>query len=249
MSQTNGVSRTGPHSVDLTIARIDDAADRLLATASALSDAQLREPALLPGWTRGHVLTHVAGNADGLRNLLAWAHTGVRTPMYPSREERDARIEAGAGRPAEEIIAELVRSGSDFTAQARELSDDAWLAEVSRLTGPPFPCWYTLHLRLAEVEIHHVDLGAGYGPADWPDWFVEKMLYEVAGRLSGDPQAPDAVVTDADTGRQFFLRPDSSAELTITGHGHELLAWLIGRTDGQGLTADPDGPLPSVPSY
>ena len=65
------------HSLD----RIAAATERLLATADALTGDQVREPSLLPGWTRGHVLTHVARNADGLRNLLIWARTGTEIPM------------------------------------------------------------------------------------------------------------------------------------------------------------------------
>src|SRR6266571_2485523 len=86
----------GTHSVDLTIGRIDAAVDRLLASASALSDDQVREPSLLPGWSRAHVLTHIARNGDGLRNLLTWAQSGVETPQYPSMQDRTAQIEAGA---------------------------------------------------------------------------------------------------------------------------------------------------------
>jgi maleylpyruvate isomerase len=51
------------------LGRIQEATGRLLATAAALTDAQAREPSLLPGWTRGHVLTHIARNADGMVNL------------------------------------------------------------------------------------------------------------------------------------------------------------------------------------
>ena len=61
----------------------------------------LREPSRLPGWTRGHVVTHVARNAEGLCRLLRWARTGIETPMYPSIQARDAAIEAGAGRREE----------------------------------------------------------------------------------------------------------------------------------------------------
>src|SRR6266704_5264440 len=73
------------------------ATERLLGSAAALSDTQAREPSLLPGWTRGHVLTHIARNADGMVNLLHWARTGTQTPMYASPESRAADIEAGAG--------------------------------------------------------------------------------------------------------------------------------------------------------
>lgn len=240
---------TGPHSVELTIGRITEAADRLRATVSALSDEQMREPSLLPGWSRGHVLTHIARNADGLGNLLIWAETGVETPQYASLEDRDGQIEAGAGRPATELATDVSESSDAFLAKALEVTDDAWTAEVRGFRGPAHPGWYTLHRRLTEVEIHHVDLAAGYGPADWPDWFVTDMLYRVTGQLWGNPDTPKAMVTDADTGRQFFLRQDEAAEREVTGPGSVLLAWLLGRDDGASLAADPDGPLPSIPPY
>ena len=78
------------HSLD----RVAAATDRVLVTATALSDDQAREPSLLPGWSRGHVLTHIARNADGLGNLLRWARTGTETPMYTSAESRSADIDA-----------------------------------------------------------------------------------------------------------------------------------------------------------
>jgi maleylpyruvate isomerase len=239
----------GPLSVDLTIARISEATDRMIASASGLADGQLREPSLLPGWSRAHVLTHVARNADGLSNLLTWARTGVETLQYTSSEDRDAQIEAGSGRPAAEIVADLSRSSEAFVSQARELPAEAWLAEVRGMRGPAHPGWYTLNRRLTEIEIHHVDLAAGYASADWPGWFVTDMLYEVIHQLAVKPDPPSAVLTDAITGRQFLLPPDKMADLTITGPGHVLLAWLLGRDSGESLSADPDGPLPAIPPY
>src|SRR5260370_38967831 len=80
--------------------QVDDATQRMLKTASTLSDEEVRQPSLLPGWTRGHVLAHLAGNADALRNLLIWARTGVKAPAYASQQARDEAIEAGGGTPA-----------------------------------------------------------------------------------------------------------------------------------------------------
>jgi len=243
------VSPGGEHSVEPTLTRIDEAGGRLAATAAALSEESLREPSLLPGWTRAHVLAHLVGNADGLRNLLIWAQTGVRTPQYASSAERDSQIEERSTLPRDELIAEIARSAAAFRDTARDLPDGAWTAEVRGLNGPPHPAWFTLRRRLAEIEIHHVDLDAGYGPADWPPEFIDEMLYQVAGRLAGDPHAPAAIATDSGTGRQFLLAPDRPAELVITGPGHALLAWLLGRGGGDGLAADPPGPLPPVPAY
>ena len=77
-------------------AEIEAATSRLLATAKTLSDAEVLAPSGLPGWSRGHVLTHIARNADSLVNLLTWAATGVEHPQYPSMQARDTAIEAGA---------------------------------------------------------------------------------------------------------------------------------------------------------
>lgn len=247
MSPVNQPS--APHSVELTIGRITDAGERLAATAAALSDEQVREPSLLPGWSRAHVLTHIARNADGLRNLLIWAETGVETPQYNSGEERDAQIEVGAARSASELATDVNDSAQAFVTKARELSDEAWTVQVRGFRGPAHPGWFTLHRRLAEVEIHHVDLAAGYGPADWPEWFVTDLLYRVTGQLWGNEDTPKVLVTDSETGRQFFLRQDGTSELEVSGPGATLLAWLLGRDDGGSLIADSEGPLPSIPPY
>ena len=83
-------------------------------TAERLTDGQAREASLLPGWSRGHVLTHIARNADGLSNLLVWARTGIETPQYPSRQAREDGIEAGAHRPAAELSADVAQSATEF---------------------------------------------------------------------------------------------------------------------------------------
>ena len=51
-------------------------------------------PTALPGWTRKHLVAHLAGNAEALLRLLHWAGTGERTPMYTSPEQRNADIES-----------------------------------------------------------------------------------------------------------------------------------------------------------
>ena len=166
-------------------ARLTEATGGLLATAAGLTDGQAREPSLLPGWSRGHVLTHLARNADGLRNLLIWARTGVPTPQYPSQQARDGAIEAGSGRPAGELLADLRESAAAFQAEAAGMPARAWPALVHGIRGREHPAWYTLTRRLSEVEIHHVDLAAGYRAADWPGWFAAESLESVAAGFAG----------------------------------------------------------------
>ena len=177
------------HSLD----RVAAATDRVLVTATGLSDAQARGPSLLPGWSRGHVLTHIARNADGLRNLLIWARAGTQTPMYASAESRSADIEAGAGRPAADLAADVRESAAAFTAEAASMPDDAWTAQVRALNGPPFPALGVLERRLSEVEIHHVDVAAGYSPADWPEDFLSEALPRVAESFAGRDNMPPCV--------------------------------------------------------
>lgn len=231
------------------IERVDRATARLLETAAGLSDEQVREPSLLPGWSRGHVLTHLARNADSLRNLLIWARTGVETPQYASRAARDEAIAAGSGRSASELLADLQASAQQLVAEAARLSPANWTAEVRGLGGAAHPGWFTLRRRLSEVEIHHVDLGASYWPADWPDVFAAELLKSVAGDFDDDDVQPAALVSTSSGGEHRIGPPGAPAELTITGPDWLLLAWLVGRSAGDSLTVEPVGPLPPLPAW
>ncbi|HZR48605.1 MAG TPA: maleylpyruvate isomerase family mycothiol-dependent enzyme [Streptosporangiaceae bacterium] len=168
---------------DDVIGMIDDATRRLLVTVESLDDGAIAEPSLLPGWTRGHVLTHLARNADGLRNLLIWARTGVETPGYRSKQARDADIEAGAGRAAAEQLADVAASAAAFASEAVRVPAEAWQTAVSMVQPEMFPARLILPKRLIEVELHHTDLGSGYTRADWPAAFAEMDLPEPMAAL------------------------------------------------------------------
>jgi maleylpyruvate isomerase len=225
---------------DRLLARIQEATGRLAVTAAALTDAQAREPSRLPGWSRGHVLTHIARNADGLGNLLIWARTGVETPQYPSVQAREDGIEAGAHRPAAELAADVTRSATGFAEEAARVPAAAWDVPVHGLNGPDHPAWFTLFRRLTEVEIHHADLGAGYGPQDWPAGFVADELDRVTGQFAGRDDVPACLLELADTGQRVRLGPAAAGPgdvTTVSGPSWRVLAWLTGRDDGAALSA------------
>jgi len=140
---------------------VREATARLLVTAHELDDASVAAPSLLPGWTRAHVLTHIARNADGAVNLLSWARTGVETPQYASWEARVADIEAGAPRPAAELLEDLDAACERFTAAVDGMPAEAWSERVRWTSGAEAPAARVVWSRLREVEIHHVDLGSG----------------------------------------------------------------------------------------
>jgi maleylpyruvate isomerase len=229
--------------------RVDVASARVLATAASITDEQAREPSSLPGWSRGHVLTHLARNADGLRNLLIWARTGVVTPQYPSVEVRNEEIEVGAGRPARELVVDFADSATALDDEAGRLRDADWAAEVHGIRGAPHPAWYSLWRRLSELEIHHVDLDAGYRPADWPADFARECLERATDSFRG-PDSPAALLRATDDGGEHRIGPpEQETAVTITGRSHELLAWLLGRSGGGDLSGTPAGPLPAVPPW
>ena len=254
------------------LADIEMATRRLLVTAALLTDAQVREPSRLPGWTRGHVLTHLARNADGCCNLLAWARTGTETPMYPSEAARDAAIAAGAGRRAADIAADARDSASRFAAAAARLPAGAWAATVAR-RGRAFPARELLAMRRSEVEIHHVDLGAGYQPGDWPPGFARAGLARVARDLAGRPDVP-ALLISPEGGAGFRIGPAApgqrrtaaaahgrppgrhggpaggqAPQAEVSGPPGALLAWLTGRGDGTGLRVTGAAALPVLPPW
>ncbi|WP_048910485.1 maleylpyruvate isomerase N-terminal domain-containing protein [Streptomyces sp. NRRL WC-3744] len=111
--------------------------DRVVATVTTLTDAQATGGTLIPPWTRGHVVTHVARATDSLCRLLDWARTGVETPQYASMDTRAAEIEAGAGRPVADLVADVEDSAARFEAAVRSLPPAALHAEVRMRTGEP----------------------------------------------------------------------------------------------------------------
>ena len=176
---------------------------RLLACAEGLADDQVRAPSRLPGWSVGHVLAHLARNAEGHAHRLEAALAGQDLPRYPGGPaQRDADITADAGHSAAELAADLAET-------ARRL-EDAWARSAAagwphaELRGHgSWPATASPSRRLREVEVHHADLGLGYEPADWPDeyiaWELPMLLATVPRRL-----------------------PDP-------GNRRDLLVWLMGR--------------------
>ncbi|GIH28307.1 maleylpyruvate isomerase [Acrocarpospora phusangensis] len=227
-------------------AQLADSTARLITTVSALTDADLHAPSLLPGWSRGHVVTHVARSGDSLINLFTWARTGVPTPQYPSMEVRDADIEAGAPRPAKEQLADLEAGAARFDAAAAAMTESDWTVLVSA-RGVDHPAWYVLMRRLREVEIHHGDLGTGYGWADWPEQYVVWDFHDTMRSWTpgAGPVGEIRVVESDETRDETWTGLGEGP--SVTGTRRDLLAWLSGRTSGDRLTAS--GPLPAPPPW
>jgi maleylpyruvate isomerase len=222
---------------------------RLDHAVGELDDRRMREPSRLPGWTRAHVLTHIARNADGFVNLLTWARTGVEHPMYPSTADRDADIEEGAARLAQ-VVHEDLRAASDRLAAAGErLTDGQWLATVAGRASMVFPAANIPSMRLFELWVHTVDLDIGTSFADVPAEQVEGLLATAVSRLVGRPDGPSVHLTvtlpDGDERVWDLVGGAEGEPHEVSGAAAPVLAWLTGRGDG----AELDGDVPVLPAW
>jgi len=221
--------------------------DRLLATVDQLDDAALREPSLLPGWTRAHVLTHIARNADGLVNLATWARTGEETPMYAGgRAGRTADIEAGAGRHIGDIRLDLSDSADRLLGAFADFPAEGHSREVAFSSGATAQGWELPLIRVREVEIHHVDADAGYQAGQWSEAFVRRTLDQLSPLFRDERDCPVGLLTATDTTGSWEVAADGPV---LTGPAAALLAWLTGRSTGEGLQLDSDDPVPQAPTW
>lgn len=194
---------------------------RLVAELAALTDDLVAAPSLLPGWSVAYVLTHLARNADSQVLMLQAAARGDVGAQYPGgAQQRQADIEAGAGRGATELVADVVASNARLEAAWASTNDAGRDGEGLGLFGPvaitdlPFRRW-------RETVVHHADLGLGYGWADWPADYVRLELARAAMLWASR--------------KPMGLTPLPAVAVSLPDH--ERLAWLLGRTTVAGLDA------------
>ena len=171
--------------------------------------------------------------------------------MYPSEEARARGVEEGAARPAAQITADVRGSAAALAAAAQDLPARAWDALVAR-RGDTFPARHIPPRRLAELEIHHVDLDAGYRPADWPASFVAANLARVARDFAGRADAPACLARPDGLDAVYPIGPpgpEPPSQVVVSGPPAALLAWLIGRGDGAGLGVAGAGAVPVLPPW
>jgi maleylpyruvate isomerase len=124
--------------------------------------------------------------------LVAAVERRQVTQYEGGAEGRAADIEAGAGRPADALLADLADSCRAVDDLLPVIGTEVWDREVLAGNGPStVPASRLPYARWREVEIHHVDLGRGYRPADWPPELVERVLPDLLETLPGrtDPAA------------------------------------------------------------
>ncbi|WP_169743044.1 maleylpyruvate isomerase family mycothiol-dependent enzyme [Knoellia subterranea] len=219
-----------------------DALDRqttlLVADIRALDD--LSAPSLCPGWSRDHVLNHIARNAEALSRLVGAAVDGTGETMYSSPEGRDADIDAGVGRPAAVVVDEVAATAVPLAEDLRRLGPEHRDIELERTPGgPTFKGGMLPFMRLREVVYHHVDLDTGFGFDDLDGELQTLFIENEIKRQQGGPSPLSATIrsTEGDT----WTLGDGATE--VTGTRGAILRWLA-RQDPSGVTSS--GDLPSL---
>ncbi|UZN03732.1 maleylpyruvate isomerase family mycothiol-dependent enzyme [Cellulomonas sp. S1-8] len=218
-----------------------------------LRNDELDAPSLVPGWTRRHVVAHVGLNARALTRLTEWAATGVETPMYASREARDAEIELGATQPARALRHLSAHAAVHLNVEWRDLTDDAWGAQVRTGHGRVVPASETVWMRTREVWVHAVDLDNGGSYRDFPAELVDALLAEVVCAWHARPDGVAVPVLEP-TDRSVLLGhpappADAGPAPRVRGRAADLARWATGR-GGAGLLTTSDGsPVPPPPRW
>jgi maleylpyruvate isomerase len=215
------------------LALLPGASQRLVRTVDGLADRDWKEDSGLPGWSRAHVVAHLALNAEGLTGALTGVTAGEPAPMYRSPEARDQDIAELATAAPGHLRDRLLGAITRFDDALGALPDDAWHTTLERTPGGrTFVAAEVVDMRLREVEIHHADLAASYSWSDWGDEFALLLVEALLPRVDGTT-ALVAVASDLD--RSWTIGDGGP---TVTGPAAALGWWLTGRGDGAGLTSE-----------
>lgn len=217
------------------VKRIALATQSLLRDTIELDDAQWKAPSPLPGWSRAHVATHIARNADAQRRVIAASLAGDAQALYPSPSLKFDDIERGAERSGLDLHVDLDISAGELARMMDRVED--WMIPV-RLPAGEFPLSVVPLIRLQELILHHLDLDTGF---TWQDvdpipagWLLQWTLL----LMRDDPSLP-AVDISSDAGVTAALGGVGERR-AVSGPDAALWAWLTGRTQGEGLIWEVD---------
>lgn len=203
---------------------VEDGTQLCGQAVDALADQQYAEASGLSGWTRAHLIAHLAANAEALRNLAHWAATGEETPMYSSPDQRNADIETGAGRPPAVLRSWFHEEAGALAADLSRLTDEQWRAGVRTAQGRDVPASEIPWLRAREVMVHAVDLATGVTFADLPDDFLAALEADIRAKRGDD--APGVEGNLADRVGYLAGRTTSGVSARLGAPAPELPAWL-----------------------
>lgn len=227
--------------------RKTEATQQLLGDTIRLSDTEWQSPSLLPGWTRAHVATHLARNADGLRRSVEAFLAGGSDRMYDSESERQNDLERGSTRSGLELQIDLDTSASEFNQVMNRLAasdEDVLARRVELRAGYWVPAHLIATARLNEVVLHRIDLGIGYTidrvEDDIARWLLEWTVFRLDDRADV-PRLDIVSSSGLEASVGGFGEPGQ-----VRGSDRDLLGWLTGRADGAAVAGAHDVVIPLI---
>jgi maleylpyruvate isomerase len=225
-------------SLDAELEAVTRHTELLLEHATRLGD--VRADSLCEGWSRAHILSHVARNAEAILRLSEWALDGRPREMYPGgTAARDAEIEAGAARTAG-FVEDLAATAATLAPRLGELGGPLAVDEVEMRGGLMVPPLLLPFMRLREVVYHHVDLDDGFSFADVEPELLHRFIDDAVSRLRMGSHPPDLELR-TEEGDVWHVGAPTTA---VRGSRAGVLLWLARRLD-TGVSAD--GRLPELP--
>lgn len=219
----------------------------LVETAVAnCSDEELAADTVLAGWTRKHLVAHVAANADALRNLVHWARTGEVRPMYNSNDQRANDIEAGSHRDAAALREWVHTAAAALADDVATLTPEQWTNEVVTAQGRTVPASEIPWMRSREVMVHATDIGAGVTFADLPQDFLLALAVDITGKRSGALDGPSVNVVATDVDGHWAVAGQGEP-VEVRGSLADIVAYLAGRPYGH-LDSGAE-PIPALPRW
>ena len=178
-------------------------------------EIDLQGQLLIADFTGGHVLTHLAREADRMADDLL-AATGREVP--PPDADRQWSVDYGADRPGAVLIDDVTRS-SERLRDALQGVDD-WSSLSAPVRDIPAR-------RLTQLLVHRADLGRSWEAVREGD---AALVVSALPTLMPAELAGIRLVAQAD--EPLVLERTDESSTVVRGDSRSLLAWVSGRRSG-----------------
>ena len=229
------MSAMAPPTPDDLLADLHKAAEDVAADAAKFSDADVRSPSALPGWTRGHVLAHLTGISNAMARQLEYAARGETIELYDGgMDGRNKAIDMAAGHDAAthraDLSAALERVLKAFDAlpgvKDSAANRTGWWAPIAYRGGVVLDGGLALW---RELVIHASDLQTGRGPETWSRPFCQHLFDFLAARVR-----PEDKLVLQPLGLPPVSIGSGNRSTVISGMLTDIAAWLAGREPSLG---------------
>ncbi|MDJ0459395.1 maleylpyruvate isomerase family mycothiol-dependent enzyme [Arthrobacter sp. NQ7] len=224
-------------SPDALLAELHKAADALTAAVDRIPAGGDKAPSTLPGWSRGHLLAHIAGICDALARQVEYGRHGEKVELYDGGVDgRNRAIELAAGHSLEEHREDVAAAVQRALAAFDALGEDEWQTRIAFRDGAIFDAGLALW---RELVIHTADLDAGTGPEVWNRDFCSHLFDFLAARVPAETR----LVVQPVALPPLTLGAGGST-VVVSGMITDIAAWLAGRQpslDSLRATAAGDG--------